>query len=443
MNTAVNVSIVSPCPKETNTASEYKKRQQAENYLAKRFLIAKDSPTVKLYVDTADNQKDLQRGAVIGALAHATDIDYELAKEIVENTNQLRYWSGREIYAPNEGVVVNRNHKYHLNLWKPASIKPDANVDATPFVEHLQLALGSNEEVEFVLDFLAYRYQNPKPKHKAHHALYLFSEQQGQGKSLFKDTIMEVFGRDAIRVSSDVKEITGQPSYQFWGRTLLVVEEVKVGADTRLYDSIKALSGMNVMDANPKGRESFEAEIPAQVIMLSNRAPMFIEEHDRRFFVAEWDTGLRGSEKEEYFTRYIAWLESGGYEAIAGLLDTRDLSGYKLTAHAPMTPAKSACIEDSIPPAVEELIEFLADNPRSLVFSYSDLKSFLKDMETTRQKEFLAMAGLNKGRKPVNANKPTLYWRDGVEITKANGEWIVTYQGSSNQLERVVYKDSL
>lgn len=53
------------------------------------------------------------------------------------------------------------------------------------------------------------------------------------------------------------------------------------------------------------------------------------------------------------------------------------------------------------------------------------------------------MAGLNKGRKPVNANKPTLYWPDGVEITKAKGEWIVTYQGSSNQLERVVYKDSL
>ncbi|NRP47544.1 hypothetical protein XMD543_001594 [Marinobacterium sp. xm-d-543] len=443
MNTSVNVSIVSPCPKDTNTASEYKKRQQAEQYLANRFLIAKDSPAVKLYVDTADNQKDLQSGAVIGVLAHATGIDYQLAKDILKANNSLRYWSGREIYAPNEGVVVNRNHKYHLNLWKPSSVKPAPDRDASPFIEHLQLALGGKGEAEFVLDFLAFRYQNPNPMHKAHHALYLFSDQQGQGKSLFKDTMIKVFGRSAIRVSADVKEISGQPSYQFWGRTFLFVEEVKVGADTRLYDAIKALSGMDVMDANPKGRESFEAEIPAQVIMLSNREPMFLEENDRRFFVAEWDTGLRGSEKDDYFSNYINWLESGGYNAIAGLLATRELSNYKVTAHAPMTSSKATCIENSIPPAVEELIEFLADNPRSLVFEYSDLKIFLKDLETTRQKEFLAMAGLKKGRKGVNAKKPTLYWREDAEIIKSNGKWVVNYQGSSINLDRVVYKYSL
>lgn len=424
MNTDTNVSFVTPCTNST---------EEARNYLQRRFMIAKTSPSTQ-YVDTFDNQRDLQRGAVIGILCSKFGLSYESAKGLLRHTN-IRYWSGQDIYAPNEPVVVERHHKHHLNLWKRSEITSNNNESAQPFVNHLKLALSNDEEVDFVLDILAYRYQNPKPARKPHHALYLYSEQQGQGKSLFKDTIETVFGRSAVKISTNVRELTGQSAYQFWSRTWLIVEEVKVGSDTRLYDAIKAMSGADVMDADPKHKTSIEVEIPAQLIMLSNRAPLFIEEEDRRFFVAEWDTGLRGDAKTKYFDGYIDWLENGGFEAVAALLANRDLSGYKAGAHAPMTTAKAQCLDEGLPLAVEELIEYLDSCPEQLVFTPAELSSLLSRIPTQEQKRYLEIAGLCKGRKAISKSNPTLYWRKDCQIRKINGAWEIINKEQSYPLE--------
>lgn len=432
MDTPVNINLVPACPKN---------RDEIKQYIFSRFLIRKTQPS-RVFVDTHDNQLDLQLGALLGIIHNKFGLGFTTAKDILDNT-RVRYWSGQHVYAPNKDVVVTANEKYHLNLWKPSEIKPNSEIDATPFIEHLRLALSSEEEVEFLLDFIAYRYQNPKPKNKPHHAMYLFSDQQGQGKSLFKDTLEKVFGRHSIRVSTNVRELTGQSAYQFWSRTLLFVEEVKVGADTRLYDAIKAMSGSDVMDADPKHRDSIEVQIPAQLIMLSNRSPLFLEENDRRFFVAEWDTGLRGEEKENYFEQYISWLNDGGYQSIAGYLLERDLLGYKLSQHAPSTIAKNRCIEDAIPLAVQELVEFLDDNQNTYVFTAKDLADYLRNMPTQLQTDWLTLAGLSKGRKAITKSKPVLYWRTGFEPMKYNGEWYCNIEGDSRALKSVIYSNSL
>jgi hypothetical protein len=424
MNIAVNISSVPLCTEETR------------KYLTKRFLIARTSPSTT-YVDTEDNQRDLQQGAVIGVIASKFEMTYSQAKDLLKNIS-LMHWSGQDIYAPNKPVVVKQNHKYHLNLWKPSAIEANCEASAEPFIDHVKLALGNDAEVDFILDFIAFRYQHMKPKSKAHLALYLFSSEQGQGKSLLKDTLEKVFGRSAIKISTNVRELTGQNAYQFWSKTLLIVEEVKVGADTRLYDSIKAMSGADIMDADPKHKESKEVEIPAQLIMLSNRAPLFLEEQDRRFYVAEWDTGLRGTEKEDYFEGYINWLESGGYEAIAGLLNSRDLSNYRLSAHAPMTKAKEDCL-DTLPLVVEELIEFLDGCPEALVFTNTDLKDYLSRMPAQSQSDYLERAGLNKGRKAITKSRPTLYWRKGCEVTKDTSGWVVIRDGHTFKLIEKIY----
>lgn len=434
MNTAEEIRSVSISPDLVN---------KVRTYIFNRFLIRRTQPSY-LYVDTADNQRDLQKGAFIGILISKFKIDFHDAVNFLDDMKiHLRYWSGQEVYEPNYPFVVEQNHKHHLNLWKPSEVKPDSSLDASPFIDHLKMALDSDEEVNFVLDFVSFRYQNPKPKSKPHHALYLFSDQQGQGKSLFKDTLEKVFGESAVRVSTNVGELTRQSAYQFWSRTLLFAEEVKVGSDTRLYDSIKAMSGANKMNADPKHRDSIEVEIPAQLIMLSNREPLFIEDNDRRFFIAEWDTGLRGEEKSIYFEEYINWLNNGGYEAIAGYLGQRDLSGYKISQHVPTTLAKQKCLENSIPLPVQELMEFLDGNPETLVFRASDLSKHLEQMPTQQQSIWLEMAGLSKGRKAITPSRPMLYWRKGCTPRKKNGEWVCPKDGRYVNLKSVIYLCSL
>ena len=434
MNTVEKVRSVSISPDVV---------QEIRSYILNRFLIRRIQPSYQ-YVDTVDNQRDLQKGAVIGILISKFKIDFHDAVKFLDDMRiNLRFWSGQEVYEPNYPFVVKQNHKHHLNLWKPSEVKPDSSLDVSPFIDHLKLALGSDEEVNFVLDFVSYRYQNQKIKSKPHHVMYLFSDQQGQGKSLFKDTIEHVFGESAIRVSTNVGELTRQSAYQFWSRTLLFAEEVKVGSDTRLYDSIKAMSGANKINADPKHRDSIEVEIPAQLIMLSNREPLFIEDNDRRFFVAEWDTGLREKEKSNYFEDYINWLNNGGFEAIAGYLSQRDLSGYKVSQHAPSTPAKVKCLENAIPLPVQELMEFLDDNPETLVFRASDLSKYLEEMPTKQQSNWLEMAGLSKGRKAITPSRPMLYWRKGCTPRKKNGEWVCSKEGGYVKLKSVIYLNSL
>ena len=203
------------------------------------------------------------------------------------------------------------------------------------------------------------------------------------------------------------------------------------------------MSGINNTTADPKHRDSIEVEVPAQLIMLSNREPLFIEENDRRFFVAEWDTGLRGEEKAEYFEEYIHWLNDEGYEAIAGYLSQRDLSGYKTSQHAPSTSAKLKCLENALPLPVQELIEFLDDNPESLVFTASDISDHFRHVPTQQQSEWLNMAGLSKGRVGITSSKPMLYWREDCKPHKKNGEWVCKQDGGYVSLKSVMYLNSL
>ena len=84
-------------------------------------------------------------------------------------------------------------------------------------------------------------------------------------------------------------------------------------------------------------------ETPAQLVRLSNHAPNFIEPNDRRFFISKWMTHFESQEKKDaYFREYVAWLSKDGYEAIAGLLEQRDIGHVSVESAAMMTEEKLA-----------------------------------------------------------------------------------------------------
>ena len=85
---------------------------------------------------------------------------------------------------------------------------------------------------------------------------------------------------------------------------------------------------------------------PTLLIMLTNRPPMFLEEHEWRFFVAKWSSDIESFEgRAECFKGYRHWLDNGGYEAIAGILKTREVTE-DIFEDTPITEEKKFVILD-------------------------------------------------------------------------------------------------
>ena len=163
--------------------------------------------------------------------------------------------------------------------------------DVNRFFEHLRDVLGCDGKTNFLLDVLAWRYQRPSEP-KPHYALYLLGEQGGAGESTFAETHAHVFGRESVKTVNATKEPTSKGSVDYWSRTCLVVEEAQVSQGTALYDNIKSFTGTDEIDTDRKYKNVSKHKIPAQLIMLSNRPPAFIEHNEGRFFVHCWQVDL-------------------------------------------------------------------------------------------------------------------------------------------------------
>ena len=151
-----------------------------------------------------------------------------------------------------------------------------------------------------------------------------------------------------------------------WTRTWAIVEEVDVKKGSTDYNKLKTMIGGGVFNAARKGEHFRKHEAPAQLIMMSNHAPNFIEPNDRRFFISQWTTDFQSEqEKNDYFANYTDWLNNqGGYSAIAHLLKTQDTSEVRVEAPALMTHEKQSVIAlmtDRVVEAIELEMEQRAD----------------------------------------------------------------------------------
>jgi hypothetical protein len=394
--------------------------EEAKTLLQRRFLLIQTNYSNN-YLDTIDNTVN-SFATVQGVLMHRFGITQNEAYFILKNS-YVNSYSGQQVYRPDypNYKVLNINDKWVLNTYRPPKIKPDPSISPKPFVDHLNLAIRDSEAVEFLLDFIAYRYQNPLVDDrtgKPAHALYIFSKAQGQGKSLFADTLTMIFGDTAVKTTTTADSLLKQNGYQYWERTWLLADEVKIGDGTRLYDNLKARISKTSDFVDPKGKASIEAKLPAQLIMTSNHEPTFIEADDRRFCIIEWDTGLRDEAKENYFNEYIEWLNKEGHSAIAGLLQTRDLSGYKPNSPPPKTDAKLTAILKSESTDVDRVLEHLAIFRDQIAFkatAFDDLRIPNKVKE-----QVLGHAGLSRKRPYLDGNKIGIWIRDGYSVKAGN-----------------------
>jgi len=394
---------------------------EAKDLLQRRFLLVQTNH-IKSFIDTKDDSS-VSFATVEGVLMHKFDINQRQARFVLKN-NYVNPFSGKKVYRPDhpDHKVLNIDDKWVLNTYRKPNVTPNPSISAKPFLDHLTLAIGDDVAVEFLLDFVAYRYQNlylDGNTGKPAHALYIFSKAQGQGKSLFADeTLKAVFGDTAVKTTTTADALIKQNGYQYWERTWLLADEVKIGEGTRLYDNLKARISKTSDFVDPKGKASFEAELPAQLIMTSNHPPTFIEADDRRFCIIEWETGLRDDAKANYFNEYCKWLYSDGYSAIAGLLQTRDLSNYKPMSPPPSTEAKLRAILTSESPDVDRVMEHLAFFSDQIAFKATAFDNLR--IPNKIKEQVLRQAGLTRQRPYLDGNKVGIWIRDGYNCKAGN-----------------------
>jgi hypothetical protein len=357
----------------------------------------------------------------------------------------MRPWSGKRIYAPNQDKVVAEKGLYHLNLWKPSAVQASCVEDGQFFVDFLIKCLGTEDKANFVIDFLAYRYQNPSKK--VPQALYLYGS-QGQGKSMFAEIVTKVFGESAIKRVGKTGDINSKGSVNNWGRTFLIGEEIDVPKDSVFYSELKSFTGMSKVEADDKFISFGTYDIPAQLIMLSNKSPSFIEMGDRRFFISEWETGLEGADKGKFFNEFYETLNSGGYEGIAALFKDRDLSNYDGFQPPLETEEKKQMMSLSLNPTVQKIICALEEYQKYRVFemeSFSDIWRSDEIFKPEHKKHLLNDAGLKSGgriRIGEEGSLKSIWIRKEDEVIRQSGN-----KGSSVKLSdgsvvkaREVYK---
>lgn len=392
--------------------------------LAKRFFQVKQQGNQKYYYDLETGETNLQPMHLIGVLME-WGVETITDAQTVLKQQHLLPLAQKKLYRPSGPSIVKDKQLHYINLWRKPEIQTDSNLSAEPFVNHLIKVLGSSEKADYLLDMLAYRYQNPVLEHKPHIAFYFYGSQGGAGKSTFAQTLTKVFGQSAVQTTNTVDALSNKGAVDLWSRTLLIVEEAQVSKGTKLYDAIKSYTGSDIVTTDKKFTDVSAFEIPAQLIMLSNRPPMFIEEQDRRFFVSQWHLDLQGdSNRAWYFKGYRDWLNNGGYEAIAGLLKTRSITIDPFEA-APMTAEKEQAIGAMVDPVVLAIQSFLEDNAQQRLFEECHFENVFhryKVFKSSKWKYFLVEAGLRRhGRVLIKGKQPTVWLREEDEFVPAKG----------------------
>ena len=364
-------------------------------YLENRIYAYGRTGSGTLYYDReSEGTKLLHMHLVNIALSRGIK-DFKQAEELVKHC-QFKPILLEGKFLPHKPSIVEVDGLLYPNIWRKPDIQPDESIKCFPFVDHLEKMLGSKEKAQYLINYISLRYQQPDVK--PHICFYFYQEKGGYGKSLFAETLEAIFGKSAVTSVGDQSAMNSLSSVDIWTRTWLIVQEMSIKAGSDVYNTIKTMSTSDSTMAARKGEHFKTHKTPAQIMMMSNHAPSFIEANDRRFFISEWSHEFDSDDaKNTYFNHYTRWLKhDGGYEAIAHLLATTDVSGIDIAAAAMMTPEKAKAIGIQADQATTEIKDRIEDNPNQRLFTESEFTDIFQrnSILANAIKHKLAAAGL-------------------------------------------------
>lgn len=250
-----------------------------------------------------------------------------------------------------------------------AEISAKGQVAVDRFVAHIDLLCGGRAEVrDWVLDYLAFQVQETGSK--ALHMLVL-KGMEGDGKSFIGRVMSAVMGNDNVRKVTSA-DINGTYNYYAAGSALCIMEDIVIGDDPIVQNTVKTLITEPTVTINEKYKAQMTVPNTTNYMAFTNDpAAIPASDTDRRYTII--DTGfysLKSFEKalpcprEEYFELLHEVVDIYAGDMRRWFLN-RDLSGYDPRGRALHTVDHDAMRQES------------AD--RSGVLSLDDLQEVIND----------------------------------------------------------------
>lgn len=259
-------------------------------------------------------------------------------------------------YAAGEPVLVNRDGDLYGNRWRDAR-PPVAVGSAEPWLAHCRVLVPETEELDHVLDLMAFKLQHPEVK--INHAV-LHGGDQGCGKdTMWAPFIWAVCGPHLKnRGLLDNDTMSSQFGYALESEILILNELKEPDAKERraLANRLKPIIAAppDMLTINRKGLHPYQMANRVFVLAFSNDpVPISLDSQDRRWFCL-WSHAPRM--KPETAARMWAWYRAGGFEAVGAWLAARDVSAFNPGAAPMVTEFKLNLVEHGMSTAESFLV---------------------------------------------------------------------------------------
>ncbi len=201
--------------------------------------------------------------------------------------------------------------------------------------QHVFSALNSDHQL-WVKQWLAYPIQ--KPGTKLSTALLVWSRQQGNGKTMFGQTMRAIYGKNYGTVTNT--QLAGQFSEWAKDKQFIVGDEISLGDKRGLANTLKDMITREQFTMNIKNRKTYPVDDCINYYFTSQKEDaLYIESADRRFFIVHAE---RDALPPDEYIKYKQWLhKDGGAERLMWYFQNEvDLEGFNPYGRAPMTNAK-------------------------------------------------------------------------------------------------------
>lgn len=268
-------------------------------------------------------------------------------------------------YAAGEDVLVARDGLVYGNRW--VNHRPDMSgsdvirdEDIERWLDHCRTLVEEPDELEHVLNVMAYKVQHPNVK--INHAV-LHGGDEGSGKDTMWAPFLWAIGGQHQHNRSIIETggLESQWGYGLEAEVVILNELKEPEAKERraLSNRLKPIIAAppETISINRKGLHPYEMLNRLQVIAFTNDPmPITIPSQDRRWFCL-WSRAPRMT--AEGAAALWGWYKSGGFEKVAAWLWQRDVTRFNPAAAPPVTEWKLNMCEHGLSVAESFLVDLM------------------------------------------------------------------------------------
>jgi hypothetical protein len=232
-------------------------------------------------------------------------------------------------YAAGDEWKVQRDGLVYGNVWRDARPEIKSPGDPQMWIDHCRRLVPDERELNHIWDVMAVKLQQPRTK--INHAV-LHGGNGGIGKDTMWYPFLWAIGGDHMKNVKviDGDKITSDFGYHYQTEVMVLNELKEPEARERraLANRLKPVIAAppEMLTVNRKGLHPYE--MPNRIFLLAftnESMPITLDSDDRRWFCVWSDAPKMTSDETQ---RIWGWYKSGGFEAVAGWLQARDVSAF-------------------------------------------------------------------------------------------------------------------